>query len=231
MDIIFLDQNKWIEFAKIEAKKDVSCEILSLYENLIDAVKEGKAIFPLTFSNIIETSKRNDPKSRLHLVLAQERLSKGLVFKPKKNRLLVEMCNALKNFFGEQISLRPDNWVIDGFMQSNENFDSILLNDIENETLSFAIRHSNPQSLYINSMMNSNDTARREVHKKMYENSEALLERIEQRILNDSSYPEEVRKKIMQQKYLRITKRFSRKRFELRIIPTTIFWRAGVKHF
>lgn len=196
MDIIFIDQNKWIEFAKVEANKDASSETSSLYENLISAVEHGKAIFPLTSSHIIETSKRNDPESRQHVVMAQMRLSKGFVFRSRTSRLIVEMCNALRRIFNEKTDNFPDNWFIAaGFMQAFENFDLLIATDKDLETSLLINEHVNPQSLYLEYMMNSDDTLRREAHKNTRAESEALVNRIEQRILLYSDYPLAMRKR------------------------------------
>lgn len=195
MDIIFLDQNKWIEFAKVEAGKKVSLETSLLYENLISAVKDGKAIFPLTTSHIIETSKRNDLSSRLNVAMTQARLSKGLVFRSRKSRLLFEMCNALRRVFGEKIVLLPENWVVAGFLEAFESLDLLIATGKELEISSLINEHLNPQSLYLEYMMNSNDIVRREAHNKMRAECETLVKRMEERILLYSGYPISTRKR------------------------------------
>lgn len=195
MDIIFIDQNKWIEFAKVEARKNVSSEIIALYENLVSAVKSGDVIFPLTTSHIIETSKRNDPKSRLYLVTAQARLSKGLGFRSRKSRILVEMCNALRRIFGEQAVNLPSNWVVAGFMQAFESLDLLIATDKDLETSLLINEHTNPQSLFLEFMMNSDDTIRREAHSTTQAESEALINRIEQRRLLYAGHPHATRKR------------------------------------
>lgn len=195
MDIIFIDQNKWIELAKVEAGKDLSSEISSLYENLISAVENGKAIFPLTTSHIIETSKRNDPESRLHLTMTQARLSKGFVFRSRKSRVLVEMCNALRRIFDEEPANLPSNWVIAGFIQAFENLDLLVATDKNLETSLLINEHTNPQSLYLEFMMYSDDKVRREAHIKTQAESEALINSIEQRRLLYANYPQATRKR------------------------------------
>lgn len=196
MDIIFIDQNKWIDFGRVEAKKNAHPELALLYENLISAVEHGKAIFPLTSSHIIETSKRNDPVSRQHVAMAQVRLSKGFVFRSKKSRLLVEMCNALRRIFDEKTSNFPGNWVIAaGFMQAFEDLDLLVATDKDLETSLLINDHLNPQYLYLEYMMNSDDTLRREAHSNTRAESEALIKRIEQRRLFGSNYPPAMRKR------------------------------------
>jgi hypothetical protein len=190
LDIIFIDQNKWIDFGRVEANKNVYPELALLYENLISAVELGKVIFPLTSSHIIETSKRNDPKSRLDVAMAQVRLSKGFVFRSRKSRLIVEMCNALMRIFGKEPTLFTENWVVaTSFIQAFEDYDQLIARDDSFKTSWLITEHMNSQSLYLEYMTNSDDAIRREAHSKTRAESEVLINRIEQRILLYSNYP------------------------------------------
>jgi hypothetical protein len=57
MDIVYLDQNKWIDLARVQAGTETSGPIAILYPELINAVRSKKVLFPLSASHILETSK------------------------------------------------------------------------------------------------------------------------------------------------------------------------------
>ncbi len=127
MDVIFLDQNKWIDLARIHTGKDKTPARQALLEELKAAVADGKVVFPLTVAHILETSKRNDPESRARLSEMQTALSKGFVFRSRKARLLMEMRGALKQLFSEPEIELPQHWaIVPGFMQAFEQFDEMV---------------------------------------------------------------------------------------------------------
>jgi hypothetical protein len=75
MKILFIDQNKWIELAKLQVGSDVSSVAHTAYEKLVHDVGTDQVLAPLTVGNILETSKRNDPVSRADVVNVQACLS------------------------------------------------------------------------------------------------------------------------------------------------------------
>jgi hypothetical protein len=77
MDIVYLDQNKWIELAQIHAGMVSSGPITTLYSQLLSAVRRRDVLFPLSVSHVLETSKRNDPVSRGYVAETQAKLSRG----------------------------------------------------------------------------------------------------------------------------------------------------------
>ncbi|MDR6965748.1 MULTISPECIES: hypothetical protein [Shewanella] len=182
MDIIFLDQNKWIDLAGVEAGKASSPQLVALYNELIAAVESGRAIFPLTVSHILETSKRNDPTSRGHVATAQARLSKGYVFRSRKTRLLIEMRVALQQLFDETSLALSDNWVVaPGFMQAFEVFDEMVASTPEAQHTRWLNKYLDPREQFLDYMLNQDDSARRAAHVAFAAESAALVERIEKR--------------------------------------------------
>lgn len=57
MDIVFLDQNKWIELAQVHSGRIARGPIAELLLQLVDAVQRKRVLFPLSASNIMEISK------------------------------------------------------------------------------------------------------------------------------------------------------------------------------
>lgn len=190
MDVIFLDQNKWIDLSRVEAGKHSTSELAKLYEELVTAVEAGQVIFPLTVSHILETSKRNDPTSRGHVATVQARLSKGYVFRSRKARLLMEMRFALQKLFEETPQLLPENWaVVPGFMQAFEVFDEMVASPVEAQRTRLLNQHLNPSEQFLGYMLNQDDTARRTAHTDFASESSALVARMEERrrLLNGES--------------------------------------------
>lgn len=60
MDIVYLDQDKWIELARVQSGTLTSGPVADLYPELISAVQAEKVLFPLSASHVLETSKQND---------------------------------------------------------------------------------------------------------------------------------------------------------------------------
>ena len=182
MDIIFLDQNKWIDLARIHTGKDKAPTRQALLEELKAAVTNGKVIFPLTVAHILETSKRNDPKSRAHLAEVQTALSKGYVFRSRKARLLLEMRSALKRLFSEPEIELPQHWaIVPGFMQAFEHFDEMGAQPNEAKRTRFLNQHIDPKVQLYDYLVGQDDTSRRAAHQMYASESDALVTRIEDR--------------------------------------------------
>ena len=182
MDVIFLDQNKWIDLARVEAGKAPTSQLALLYSELIAAVDAGQAIFPLTVSHILETSKRNDPISRGHAATVQARLSKGHVFRSRKARLLMEMRFALQQLFGETPLALPNDWaVVPGFMQAFEVFDEMVALPEDAARTRLLNQHVDPRTQFLDYMLNQDDSIRRSAHAAFATESAALVTRMEER--------------------------------------------------
>ena len=179
---MFLDQNKWIELARIEAGKIASGPIADLYSELLAAVKKGRVIFPLTASHVLETSKRNDPRSRTLVAQTQAKLSGGYVYRSKSARLLIEMRFALQRLFGEKPSSLPVNWAIaPSFLQAFEPMDELVATPADSARMRRLNDNFDPRALYVDYMQNQDDPRRRAAHEKVNTGTSELVARIEAR--------------------------------------------------
>ena len=182
MNIIFLDQNKWIELARVEANKGSSVQLQSLYSQLTAAVIQKKVLVPLSLSHVIETSKRNDPTSREHLARTQAKLSRGYVIRSRKGRLMIEFRFALKKVFNESPSELPDNWaVVPGFMKTFEPFDELVGSPREVARSKFINKHIRPEDQLYNFLTQQDEDERCRWIAAFSKKSDELLERIVQR--------------------------------------------------
>lgn len=182
MHVLFLDQNKWIDLARVAQGRVADASTVLVYEQLCSAVKRGLLIVPLTATHIIETAKRNDLESRKAVAEVQARLSKGFVFRSRKARLLIEMRNALHVAFGEPRVELPENWaVVPGFMQAFETFDTLVATPKQAAESRLINDHIDPQFQYLEYMTNQNDEWRRKAVAAFSSESDSLLSRIEER--------------------------------------------------
>ena len=124
MKILFLDQNKWIDLARVENDKSTSQNVIKLYHTLIDCVQADKIIIPLTMTLIVETSKKNNFRQRQELARTQFKLSKGLVFRSRRSRIFYEAQIALRKAFKDTEASLPSKWFIsENFVQAFDQFD------------------------------------------------------------------------------------------------------------
>lgn len=182
MYVLFLDQNKWIDLARVAAGKVDSGLVVTVYKQLCTAVEKGSLIAPLTVAHIVETAKRNDIESRKAVAEVQARLSKGFVYRSRKARLLIEIRSALHIAFSEQPLELPPNWaVVQGFMQALDPFDTLVATP-EQAAISRLINENQaPELQYLDYMLKQDDERRREAVAAFSVASESLLSRIEER--------------------------------------------------
>jgi hypothetical protein len=89
--IVYLDQNKWIDLARAAKYPAENSETRAILELLCAEAAAGRAVLPLTATNIYETHKINDPERRFDLAYTLATLSAGRVFRGRHKRLEVEV--------------------------------------------------------------------------------------------------------------------------------------------
>jgi hypothetical protein len=182
MDIVYLDQNKWIELARVHAGALTSGPVADLYQELITAVQSEKVLFPLSASHVLETSKQNDPVKRGHLAETQATLSRGFAYRSRAGRLEVEVRTALHRLFGLKPAALPQHWAIaPSFLQAFEPMDSLIAPDLEVKRLARINAYMDPASQYLDYMKNQDDAIRRAAHVKLATGAAELVSRIEAR--------------------------------------------------
>jgi hypothetical protein len=182
MRVVFIDQNKWIDLARAANGLPEGESYVDTYGKLLAAVGANKIVFPLTVSHIVETAKRNDPDSRMAVARVQAKLSKGMVYRSRKARLLVEMRNSLHRIFSEPEMQLPVNWaIVPGFMQAFEQFDALIASSKEAAQSALINEYLEPESQYIHYMQNQDDARRRLATAAFSSGSAALLANIDER--------------------------------------------------
>jgi hypothetical protein len=182
MEIVYLDQNKWIELARVQAGKVTSGPTADLYTQLLVAVECGQVLFPLSVSHVLETSKRNDPISRGQLVDTQVKLSRGYVYRSRAGRLEIEVRATLHRLFGTAPPELPQHWAIThGLLQAFEPMDEMTALSAEVQRMVRINAFIDPADQYVDYMKNQDDAHRRAAHSQLAANTADLIARIETR--------------------------------------------------
>ena len=110
--ILYLDQNAWIALAKgvwdrIEYPREHAA--LSV---VIEALHSRGLLVPLSYANIYETAKINDPSRRRHLAIVQSTISGGRVFRSRSRILSETLKQYLAAYFSLSLDPLPERWFL-----------------------------------------------------------------------------------------------------------------------
>lgn len=97
--IVYLDQNKWIELARMVHGKDDSPISKKIPLHAIKAVEEGRIVFVLSAIHYIETARISNAGRRERLAKVMWKYSQGNTLTSYKKIVLHELEYALSNFF------------------------------------------------------------------------------------------------------------------------------------
>ena len=182
MDIIYLDQNKWIELARVQAGALTSGPILDLYRELAAAVQSEKVLFPLSATHVMETSKQNNHVNRTHLAETQAKLNRGFAYRSRAGRLEVEVRATLLSLFDLKPTALSQYWAIaPSFLEAFEAMDSLIAPASAVSSLKRIYAHMDTASLYVDHMKSQDDAARRAAHVKLAGDTSELVSRSEAR--------------------------------------------------
>lgn len=131
--IIYLDQNKWIELARIENGIDKSNRDIKILDKFKNASKNG-CVFPLASTHYIELSRIKNPDRRRRLGSFMWELSQGTALLSYKQIIEREIEVALQSL-GLQITVRELNIIGSGIdfifgnlvKPKNFNYDNLLI--------------------------------------------------------------------------------------------------------
>lgn len=97
--IVYLDQNKWIELARMVHGKDNSPMAKKIPLYALEAVKKGRIVFVLSAIHYIETARISNAGRRTRLAKVMWKYSQGNTITSYKNIVLHELASALSHFF------------------------------------------------------------------------------------------------------------------------------------
>lgn len=96
---IYLDQNKWIDLAKIYHGKDERDESKELLELILNSIDSDKVRFPLSSIHYVETASISNAGRKERLGVTMFDLSKGTTLAPYRQIVIHELENALSRYF------------------------------------------------------------------------------------------------------------------------------------
>ena len=99
--LVYLDQNKWIDLAKIQYGSDKTDEGNRLLETIYGAVRDNKVLFPLSIVHLDEINKISSETKRQQLAALMVKLSKGYSLSPYvENHIAVEVDQIIASKLG-----------------------------------------------------------------------------------------------------------------------------------
>jgi hypothetical protein len=196
MKILYLDQNAWIALAQGAWDKAKFPQEHAALTIVIKALNAHGWIVPLSFSNIYETYKINDPERRRHLARVQVTISKGKVLRGRRSLI----SETLKTYIASQFSIAhaplESLWFLSDLWFESVTNDSrdIFGYEIPESYIKFCQKNSS-RVLY-DFLVNSNDDVRREAIRRYSDGSDKLITRLESNRELVSGEPFALRRKI-----------------------------------
>ncbi len=195
--IIYLDQNKWIDLARAVKYPDEKPEMRSVLEWLIEELKAGRILVPLTASNIFETHKINMAERRFDLAHTQATMSAGLVFRGRYKRLEVELIDALRAIYAMPARVCEPTWFLSNvFFEAYLEWGDPRFGDAVSKPVLEYIR-ANPQAMLFDFLMEDPGGVRRAAVAQFTQGSVELAERIEERRKRDKTESKEMRRNLL----------------------------------
>jgi hypothetical protein len=110
--ILYLDQNAWVALAQGAWDKAEYPKEHAALATVIEAVKTRGLIVPLSFSNIYETAKINNPARRINMARTQAVISRGKVFRGRRRIFAETLAVYLAERFSLSYPAPPQHWFL-----------------------------------------------------------------------------------------------------------------------
>lgn len=196
MQILYLDQNKWIELARVHVGRESRKELVNLYDELGTAVDRGALLIPISKAHVIETSKINSPERREHLAATFRELNRGVILRSRAGRLAVELLSTLNELFGKPPLNLPMRWALGAnFLQAFEQFDELIAHQSARELLQNMDSVMSPADCLYDFLVNGDDDDRRKGIAGFTAGSDELVSRIEERRTAMTNVSREMRRR------------------------------------
>lgn len=181
--ILYLDQNAWVALARAAWDKTKHPEEHTTLVTLIDAIKLHGLIVPLTFTNLYETMKINDPVRRANMAYAQSVISNGRVVRGRRRILGDTLAAYLATHYGLAYTTPTELWFLsDVWFEAVADRSSGAFDEEVSDNVVDMIR-ANPAELLFDYLAFGDEDVRRESVRRYSVSSAELLARIEARRL------------------------------------------------
>jgi hypothetical protein len=178
---LYLDQNAWIALARGSWDKAEYPREHAALATVIDLARDKGFVVPLSFTNLYETAKVNDPVRRANLARVQSVISGGRVFRGRR-RILTE---TLLDYLSQHFSLGRES-LSEGWFLSDLWFESAA--DFSPELYGFdlsdrALEHisANPVEILFDFLATGDEATRVEAVRRYSAGSAELIGAIESR--------------------------------------------------
>jgi hypothetical protein len=110
--ILYLDQNAWVSLARGAWDKDIHPEDHSALTKIVEGIEASTWIVPLSFANIYETAKINDPIRRANMARTQAIVSGGRVFRGRRRVLQETLSDYIAKYFSLDRAAPEKHWFL-----------------------------------------------------------------------------------------------------------------------
>lgn len=195
MQILYLDQNKWIELARAQKSPDDYPTQYAVLSLLVAEANAGRLVVPLTATNLYETHKIDIQERREHLAWVQSTLSQGMVFRGRYKRLEVEVIDLLRARCGLEVLVREPNWFLSNvFFESTAEIGDTRIPQASERVLA-AIRNDPPRFMF-DYLTGLPEDIRKASISNFSEGAERLRQAIEKKRRDDASESTSMRRRL-----------------------------------
>lgn len=181
--ILYLDQNAWVALARAAWDKSEYPREHAALAIIIDAITAHGLIVPLSFTNIYETIKINDPARRSAMAYTQATISRGRVFRGRRRIFKETLSSYLASQFGLPHPTPADHWFLSElWFESVADLSSGAFGSELSPTVVEFIR-AKPAECLFDYLVSGAEEIRREAVRRFSASSAELLARIESRRL------------------------------------------------
>jgi len=178
---LYLDQNAWIALARGAWDKAEYPREHAALAAVIALVQDSGFIAPLSFTNIYETLKVNDPIRRANLARVQSVISGGRVFRGRRRILTETLSDCLAQRFSLDRKARADGWYLSDlwFESAADYAPDIYGYELSYQTLDFM--RAKPAEMLFDYLAFSDEEVRAEAVRRYSTSSAELVGNIENR--------------------------------------------------
>lgn len=178
---MYLDQNAWVTLSRGVWDKTRFPREHNALRIVVEAVKRHAIKIPLSFTNVYETAKINDPPRRVNMAQTQALISGGLVFRSRRHLLRETLSAYLANRFAVPRTAPPDGWFLsDLWFESAADYSPETFGfEISDRVLAFM--RANPAETLLDFLISSDDDVRVEAVRRYSASTGGLIARIEAR--------------------------------------------------
>jgi hypothetical protein len=193
--ILYLDQNAWIALAQGAWDKAAFPKEHAALSRVIDAIQTGSLMVPLSFSNIYETAKINDPARRINMARTQAIISNGKVFRGRRRIFGETLAGYLSERFSLTYPKPPEYWFLSElwFEAAADYSPEFYRCEISERVRNFML--ANPAETLFDYLAFNDEAVRMEAVRRYTAGSAELVARIEARRAVTAQEPFAIRKR------------------------------------